>query len=315
MIKALEKYKLENIVFLDIETAPLVAELEVDSDLFEAWSYFKRRGGEELTDKELVEMYSKEAGLYPEFARIVVISVGRADGGELRLKSYNNPDEVQLLKEFNSDLKGVMEALPKTVLCGHAAVGFDIPFIMKRCVANQVKPHQLIDNAHLKPWEVPHLDTKDLWKSTSWYPASLISIAVACGIPSPKDDISGSDVGQLYHSGEPGAIDRITRYCEKDVFTTANVFQKLRFDSMLTVSEEEPETDLASAPIILRLFNGGEFGKEEKEELKALLKSLSEEERSNAFDILDSICSNARGKKTNIKKSDVTALRKLKYGK
>lgn len=312
MINALSRTALGNVVFLDIETAPSVATLELDTPLFDAWEYFKKK--ENLSNEELIEAYSKEAGLYPEFAKIVCISVGRADEGELFLKSYNDVDEAELLENFNSDLHAVMEAIPKTVLCGHAAIGFDIPFIMKRCVVNQVLPHPLLDNAGMKPWEVPHLDTKDLWKSTSWYPASLIAISVACGIPSPKDDISGADVGRLYHSGDKDAIARITAYCEKDVLATANVFQRLRYAPLLTRAEQEAETDLASAPIIERLFNGGNYGAEEREELIELLGGLSDSEREQAYDILDSLCSSAKGKQTKIKKADVTKLRKHKYG-
>jgi uncharacterized protein YprB with RNaseH-like and TPR domain len=42
------------------------------------------------------------------------------------------------------------------------------------------------------------------------------------GIPTPKDDIDGSMVADIYY--KEGDIDRIIHYCEKDVLTLANVF-------------------------------------------------------------------------------------------
>ena len=55
------------------------------------------------------------------------------------------------------------------------------------------------------------------------------------GIPSPKDDIDGSQVRSVYY--EDNDIDRIITYCEKDVVTTAQVFLRLRGEEPL--AEEE----------------------------------------------------------------------------
>jgi len=51
------------------------------------------------------------------------------------------------------------------------------------------------------------------------------------GIPSPKEDIDGSMVRQVFY--EDKDIDRIVTYCELDVVTTAQVFLRLRNDSLL----------------------------------------------------------------------------------
>lgn len=45
------------------------------------------------------------------------------------------------------------------------------------------------------------------------------------GIPSPKDDIDGSDVARVYY--EENDLSRIVRYCEKDVVTLIQVYLKL----------------------------------------------------------------------------------------
>lgn len=307
-MKALKDINLKNLVFIDIETARVSKELEMDTPLFDSWEYLKRRNGE--TDVELQESFIDEAGLFAEFARIVCITVGRVNGSELVVKTYNQEDERELLEAFNTDLTLVTDAQPRTMFCGHAAIGFDIPFIFKRCMVNQVEAHYLLDTAGKKPWEVSDtiIDTKDLWKGTGFRPSSLINIAVALGIPSPKDDISGAEVGDLYWSDEEGRIERISRYCEKDVLTTANVVRRCRFEPLLTMAGGEVKIE--EQPLIKKLFDGGKYGASEKAELITLLGTLDEVEREVAFTLLDSITSTARGKKTKITKTHVKALRK-----
>lgn len=87
-----------------------------------------------------------------------------------------------------------------------------------------------------KPWEIPHLDTMELWKFGDYkHFTSLKLLANILGIPSPKDDIDGSQVRQVYY--EEKNLDRIITYCEKDVITTAQVFLRLRNDELLDVAE------------------------------------------------------------------------------
>jgi hypothetical protein len=52
------------------------------------------------------------------------------------------------------------------------------------------------------------------------------------GIPSPKEDIDGSMVRQVYY--EEKDLERIVAYCERDVITVAQVFLRLRNDDLLT---------------------------------------------------------------------------------
>jgi hypothetical protein len=55
------------------------------------------------------------------------------------------------------------------------------------------------------------------------------------GIPSPKEDIDGSMVKSVYY--EDKDLDRIVKYCELDVITTAQVLLRLRNDELLDESE------------------------------------------------------------------------------
>jgi predicted PolB exonuclease-like 3'-5' exonuclease len=60
-------------------------------------------------------------------------------------------------------------------------------------------------------------------------------MANVLGIPSPKDDMDGSMVREVYY--EENDLDRIVIYCELDVVTTAQVFLRLRGEDLLTDSQ------------------------------------------------------------------------------
>ena len=60
-------------------------------------------------------------------------------------------------------------------------------------------------------------------------------MAHVLGIPSPKDDIDGSEVRDVYY--EENNIDRIVIYCEKDTITVAQIILRLRNEELLNEDE------------------------------------------------------------------------------
>lgn len=87
-----------------------------------------------------------------------------------------------------------------------------------------------------KPWEVPHLDTLDLWKFGDYkHYTSLKLLTKILEIPSPKDDIDGSQVCAVFY--QEGDIDRIIRYCEKDTVAVAQILLRLRGEELLHENE------------------------------------------------------------------------------
>ncbi len=308
-MKALLDLNLSNLVFIDIETVRENETLDLNSSEFDAWKYQNQRNFPDATDVELQELYIDKAALFAEFAKIVCITVGRIDGNKLKMRSYNDADEKVLLERFNKDLTKVTDAQPKTAFCAHAGIGFDIPFIFKRMMVHQVSPNELLETAFEKPWDVADkiVDTKDAWKGTAFAASSLMVIAYALGIPSPKDDISGADVGVVYYSGEDGAVERITRYCEKDVLTTANVVRRCRFEPLLEA--DMGEAPITEIPLIKKLFDGGAYGATQKKQLKAILADLSDEQQADAFVVLEALVSSARGKKTKLTKTHLKTLK------
>lgn len=301
-MRLLQKYNIEDILFFDIETAPLDPDFGSGSSLYEAWKYDQLKNVEGLSD--LVPYYYEKSPLYAEYGRIAVITIGAVRGGEVILKSFSDADESKLLSDFNTSVGKF--ATNKTVLCGHNILDFDIPFIMRRCLINQVPLHLLFDTAHLKPWEVSCLDTAILWKGTAWKKQSLISVTTALGLPSPKNEISGADVGRLYLRGE---VQKIVDYCERDVLQTINLVRKLRYEDTFDITLSATDYKPTPKKILNYLHEGGEYTEEIRAQLaESLSKLKTKKDKSIAIEILNTIPTKAKGKETFITKKDVQEL-------
>jgi hypothetical protein len=73
----------------------------------------------------------------------------------------------------------------------------------------------------------------DFWKFGDYKNyISLKLLAFCLGIPSPKDDISGKDVGNVYWNEQ--GLERIKTYCQKDVITVAQIVLKLKGLSLIS---------------------------------------------------------------------------------
>lgn len=297
-MRLLKKQNIEDILFFDIETAHGDNNFDETSPLYDAWEYDHMRNVE--TIEELKELYMSKAALYGEYGRIVCITIGAIRNGEIILKSFSDENEGKLLENFNESVAKFSNN--KTWLCGHNILDFDIPFVAKRCLANGVPLHTLFDTAHLKPWETAVLDTAILWKATGWKKQSLISVLSAMGLPSPKDDISGKDVGRVFYEG---GIERIVTYCEKDVVACANLIRKWRYEDPIEVAEAfVPQTE----GILEYIFNGGEYTDEVHETLKTAISKMKAKEKKIAISILNTLPSRAKGKATFITKKLIKEL-------
>lgn len=228
---------LEKVLFLDIETVPAVQHFDaLDDDWKHLWED-KSRFFREREEIELIASYER-AGVYAEFGKIVCISVGylRQSRGErrFRMTSFYGDDEAQLLRDFANLINNHFSTRDH-MLCGHNVKEFDLPFIARRMLVNGVQLPVPIDTAGKKPWEVNHLDTLELWKFGDYKNyTSLKLLTQLFGIPTPKDDIDGSQVARVYY--EERDLDRIELYCRKDVLATAQLLLKYRGEPMI---EEE----------------------------------------------------------------------------
>ncbi|MEL6651141.1 MAG: ribonuclease H-like domain-containing protein [Bacteroidota bacterium] len=228
-----KKEQLKDILFVDIETASVVAEYsQLSERMQELWDKKSKRyqRGDDA-DKSPEQLFGEKAGIHAEFARVVCISCGYLQFGEdgkadLTLKSYGGEDEREILAEFGKMLDKYTAVKGGRNLCAHNGKEFDYPFLGRRYVINQLRIPYSLQVQGKKPWEVSLLDTMELWKFGDYKAyTSLNLLAAVLDIPSPKDDIDGSDVGRVFWQDKDH--ERIRIYCEKDVRTTAQVMLRM----------------------------------------------------------------------------------------
>jgi 3'-5' exonuclease len=232
----IQKLPLSHLVFLDVETVPQHAcydELDHEwKDLWEKKSAYQRK--DQFTAAEFYD----RASIWAEFGKIICISVAyfNPDGQsrQLRVTSFGG-DEDQLLKEFKNLLDRHF-AHHKYVLCAHNGKEFDFPYIARRMLINGIGLPDKLNLFGKKPWEIPHLDTMEIWKFGDYkHYTSLKLLAKIFNIPSPKDDIDGSQVRDVYYLEND--LDRIIDYCEKDTITVVQLVLKMRGEALLKEDE------------------------------------------------------------------------------
>ncbi len=232
--------KIENVLFLDIETVSAKpAFRELDTEFQSLWE-LKSRYSRERDGTSLEESYG-QAGIYAEFGKIVCISLGffhSDDGGrQFRTKSFYGDQEETLLQDFIQMMESHFNR-SDVLLCAHNGKEFDFPYIARRILVNGLRIPHILDTAGKKPWEVSHLDTMQLWRFGDYkHYTSIKLLAKLFDIPSPKDDIDGSQVGEVYW--QENDLSRIETYCRKDVVTVAQVLLKYKGEDLLKESEIE----------------------------------------------------------------------------
>lgn len=230
------KTEIDHILFLDIETVPEEKEHRLLSEdkkkLWAEKSRFNRK--EEFTAEEFYD----RAGIWAEFGKIICISIGyfkfRDGKRSFRITSFYGEEE-KLLREFAALLNSHFNK-SHHLLCAHNGKEFDFPYIGRRMVINGLPLPSKLDLAGKKPWEVPHLDTMELWKFGDYkHYVSLKLLTNVLGIESPKEDIDGADVRNVYYIDND--LPRIVSYCERDVLAIAQIILKMRQKELLNESE------------------------------------------------------------------------------
>jgi predicted PolB exonuclease-like 3'-5' exonuclease len=231
----LENLNIEEILFLDIETVPLAPEYE---ELTEKWKeLWEHKMQYQINNGEPAEDLYDRAGIYAEFGKIICISAGYVTQkkGEpfFRVKSFHDDDEKKLITNFFTAWKKFSQA-GKRRLCAHNGQEFDFPYIARRALVHNVPLPKILDIAGAKPWEIKDqlIDTLQLWKFGDYkHYTSLSLLCELFNIPTPKDDIDGSQVARIYW--EENDIERIIRYCEKDTLAVANLLLKYKGDKII----------------------------------------------------------------------------------
>lgn len=235
----LKQLNLNKVLFLDIETVPNTPTYtELDKNLKKLWDD-KMRWQSDRDNKTPEEIYEK-AGIFAEFGKVICISVGFLTNAgtsnvKYRTTSFAGDDESKLLQDF-ANLMNSHYYRNDQFLCAHNGKEFDYPFIARRMLLNGITLPDLLDLAGKKPWEIHHLDTMELWKFGDYkHYTSLNLLTNIFNIPTPKDDITGADVAQVYY--EDNDLDRIVTYCEKDTLAVLQLL--LRYKGMKLIEEDQ----------------------------------------------------------------------------
>ena len=232
----LSKLKLEYILFLDIETVP---EVEHFSDLSsEKQDLWAQKSQYQRKDDFSPEEYYHRAGIWAEFGKIICISVGyfapEETSRSFRITTISGKEDY-ILKQFKSLLETHFNH-PKHLLCAHNGKEFDFPYIARRMLVHNIKLPSKLNLFGKKPWEVPHLDTLELWKFGDYkHYTSLKLMTNVLDIPSPKDDIDGGEIFSVYYNDND--IHRIIDYCQKDTLAVAQILLRLRGEALLEQHE------------------------------------------------------------------------------
>lgn len=226
----IQNIPIERVLFLDIETVPYYGTWE-DVPENEQYLWDKKTKTQRQDNIAAADFYMERAGIMAEFGKIICISVGMVDqNNTLRIKSFADHDEKKLLEEFGQMFNS--PRLRNVILCAHNGKEFDFPWIARRFLINGIQPPTPFQMYGKKPWEIPHIDTMELWKFGDYKSfVSLELLAHVFEIPTPKDDIDGSMVSTIYHIEKD--LYRIIKYCEKDVLTLSNIFRRMRQEDLL----------------------------------------------------------------------------------
>lgn len=219
---------IERILFVDIETVPQSAGYDcLSNDMRRLWDKKAAnivRYDSSVDSSSPAHLYGR-AGIYAEFGKVVCVSAAFIRDGKLYVKSYTSHIEGEVLSAFAA-LVDKYFGTAECRLCGHNLKEFDLPYLCRRMIVNGVTIPKVMNLMGRKSWDNPHIDTLDMWKFGDYkHYTSLELLATTMGIPSPKDDIDGSEVAAVYWNDKDLA--RIATYCEKDTITVAQLFLKM----------------------------------------------------------------------------------------
>lgn len=206
-----------NKLFLDIETLPAGEESQAMLKLLYAKKTAKKTAAVngEVASEDF-EQYLLKTSFDGAFGRILCIGYALNDNPTEVL--YNENSEKETLRQFWE------LASRADLFIGHNVMDFDLRFIYQRSIVNGVVPTKEISFARYRNY--PIFDTMKEWVKWSFGTVGLESLALALGIPSPKEGIDGSQVYEFYQKGK---VSEILEYCKRDVETTREVYKRIIF--------------------------------------------------------------------------------------
>lgn len=233
---------IKNLLFIDIETVSGEADLSNLSERMQKLWLHKASflsNPHSLTDDEF---YFYRAGIYAEFGKVIVIGMSFFHWNDneelcLKAKAITGSNEGELLREFKKLIEKKYRP-SDLILCAHNGKEFDYPYLCRRMLINGIEIPKALQVAGKKPWEIPHLDTLEMWKfGDKKHYTSLELLSEILDIPTSKDELSGDMVNATFYKGQD--LDKIARYCREDVIVLAQLY--LRYQHLELVNEDNIE--------------------------------------------------------------------------
>lgn len=289
MNKDFQRINIEDVIFFDTEVVRANDKLELDTKEYELFQRKTRdRSTDEfLADKELVEEYDKRAGLKRVYNKIITVGIGVVKDGEVYIKhiSGNEEDVIREVVDRMNEYK---------YNCGFNSIAFDLPVLVGNGMKYFNIAEELKDDFNpsgKKPWNLTKcIDLLEVFKGTHYYPNSLDEVCYHFDIPTPKDDISGAEVSDVYYNGDK---DRIYEYVKKDVFANINIFCKMQGKDIFEnfVDRSGTEEKIEELPILTAILNRGKILAKEYKQLEKTAKELDPSEVANFKRIIQSALS------------------------
>lgn len=271
MNKQIQNIDYSKIFGVDIETVRQEEHFDENSPMYDLWAWKCRdKDTNEIPpSEEVIKRYNNQAALYPEYGKIVCISIGFVSDNTIVTKSLTG-EEKDILEEFVK----IIDGSGRRLIVHNAP--FDMTYIQKRHAINfkgRLFPSSY-ETYNEKPWTLENkvIDTMQIWKNIGWQNTSLAELAYCMGVPTPKDDINGSEINRVYW--EEKDINRIAKYCEKDVLTVLNILRVWKGDDILEqVSRTGEKVEIESVPVLTRIYQSNEITEYDQEELRKILGS------------------------------------------
>ena len=202
------------------QPATLVVDIETvgqDPDIIPA------RAREILLDVETEEERLRVLdclGLDPCTGRIICIGVYWIELDKSR--AYCHEDERELLANFWNDL-GQIRPQKYVTFNGKS---FDFPYINIRSAINGVPiPRDIVLDTRRFSTD-RHFDVREVMTNYERYKKGTLEFFCEIfGVPSPKNGITGKNVGEYFKAGK---LDEIAKYCLGDCKATGQLYLKLR---------------------------------------------------------------------------------------
>ena len=227
---------MNDLLVIDIETVPGVPQFAELSPEFQAlWIAKISKTVPENTSAE--ESYTQRAGILAEFGKIICISTAYFYIDEhrkqcLKVKTIAGHNENEILTNFADVCNKFQQAKTSFCFAGHNIKEFDIPYICRRMIVNNVPLPPCLQLHNKKPWEVKMFDTLHHWRFGDHKNyITLNLLAAVLGVPTSKTDIDGSMVQEVYYNEKN--LQRIVDYCQRDVIATANIILKFKNQPLL----------------------------------------------------------------------------------